>query len=240
MISYPPGDKLPVLVIWRNSSSKLNGSSTLTMKISENIQAKGYCESLRYRMWVTKCSRFNASRRLTNKHYWSLASISILSVYGISIPILQSLVDFSLCLEINQIYSAVATVLSVFILVISLLEGNKNFQLRANSLHVNAVEISKLCRELEFLLAQGLPKEQLLFESKEISDRYEAIISDCPYNHEIQDFNLVKTQYSKDFSINYIEAFFRKYKILLLDCWLYLFPVLIFPIFIFYLYTSCQ
>ncbi len=201
---------------------------------------KEYCESLSRRMWITRGARFNASRRLTKKHHWSLASISILSVYGISIPIIQSLIDFSKCSEVNQVYSATATVLSVFILVISLLEGGKNFQLRANSLHINAVEISRLCRELEFLLSQKISEESLVQKTKAISDKYEELIADCPYNHEVTDFALFKVQHYQDFNINVVESYFRKNKILLFDFWLYLLPIVIFPIVIFQLYSYCQ
>ncbi|MEM8613042.1 MAG: SLATT domain-containing protein [Cyanobacteria bacterium P01_H01_bin.105] len=199
-----------------------------------------YCENLSRRMWITRGARFNASRRLTKKHHWSLASISILSVYGISIPIIQSLIDFSKCSEVNQVYSAIATVLSVFILVISLLEGGKNFQLRADSLHINAVEISRLCRELEFLLSQNISGESLVEKSKEISDEYEKLISDCPYNHEVRDFDLFKFQNYKDFNVNVFESYFRKNKILLLDFWLYSLPIFVFPVVVFQLYSYCQ
>lgn len=191
-------------------------------------------------MWITRSSRFNAARRLSNKHYWSLASISILSVYGVSIPVIQSLVDLSQCSETNQFYSAIATVLSVFILVISLLESSKNYQIRSERMHENALIVSKFCRDIEFVRANTqLSEEELATKAKHICDEYEHAVASCPYNHTTEDYKLCTAQYRRDFNVSAFSSVFIKSKIAVLDYWLYLLPVVIFPIFVFRLYSFC-
>lgn len=76
--------------------------------------------------------------------------------------------------------------------------------------------------------------------AKEISDKYEKLIADCPYNHETRDLELFKVQHHKEFSINIVESLLRKYKILLSDFWLYLLPILVFPAIVLRLYSNCQ
>jgi hypothetical protein len=56
---------------------------------NNNTDLKSYSESLMSRIWKTKSARFNAARRLKNKYQFSISSISILSVYGIAIPIIN-------------------------------------------------------------------------------------------------------------------------------------------------------
>lgn len=205
-----------------------------------NTEIENYLSNLESRMWITRSSRFNASRRLNRKHYCSLASISILSVYGISIPIIQSIVDLSGCSETDQFYSAIATVLSVFILVISLLETSKNYQIRAEKMHESALAISKLCREIEFIkLNVSASEHELANKAKAVCDEYEQSVANCPYNHTVQDYKLCTAQYRKDFAVSAFSSLLIRSRITILDYWLYLLPIVIFPLLILRLYSFC-
>lgn len=206
--------------------------------MSSNSDLKAYAESLNSRFWKTKGSRFNAARRLNNKYLFSLSSISILSVYGIAIPIFQSAVNSSQCPKINNVYNAISLILSVFTLVVSLLEGAKNYQLRAEKLHKNAVDISKLQRELEYLLVNQLGDAELLKKLGDISTRYEELIKDCSENHEPEDYTLFMAQNRKDFKISWLIGLYIRIKLFFIDYWLYIF-VLGIPPALFLLYSSC-
>ena len=159
-----------------------------------NSDLDKFASSLRQRIWITKGSRFNAARRLNNKYQFSLSSISILSVYGIAIPFIQNTTNNPHCQKVNDIYSAISVILSVFTLVISLLEGAKNYQIRAEKLHNNAVELSSLSRELEFLVVSKSGEAEFIQEIGEISARYEKLIKQCPENHELEDYTLFMLQ----------------------------------------------
>jgi hypothetical protein len=191
------------------------------------------------RVWITRGARFNASRRLGSKQYWSVASISFLSVYGISMPILQSNLDSSICPEIIQTYSVIATVLSVFILVLGLLEGYRNYQVKAIRLHANALDLSHICREIEFLKVRELQGSELLKELELLSKKYEELIKDCQENHDIEDFMMFKSQNRQYFKISRNRAALDRLFLWIKDYWLYFISITAFPLPIVLLYLSC-
>jgi hypothetical protein len=203
-----------------------------------NSDLDTFALSLRRRIWITKGSRFNAARRLNNKYQFSLSSISILSVYGIAIPFIQNIVSNPRCQKVNDIYNAISVILSVFTLVISLLEGAKNYQLRAEKLHSNAVELSTLNRELEYLIVSKSASPDFVKEIGNISTRYEQLIKDCPENHEPEDYTLFMVQNRKDFNLSWFTEWFIRIKLICLDYWLYAFVLGIPPI-VFLLRSSC-
>ncbi|MCL6754614.1 SLATT domain-containing protein [Nostoc sp. CCCryo 231-06] len=206
--------------------------------MNSNSDLKAYTESLSSRIWITKGSRFNAARRLNNKYQFSLNSISILSVYGIAIPIIQGIVRNPQCQKINEIYNAISLILSVFTLAISLLEGAKNYQIKAEKLHKNAVEISSLQRELEYLMISKSGEADFLQKLGDISVKYEHLIERCPENHEPEDYDFFMAQNRKDFKISRLAGFYIRIKLIIKDYWLYIFVLGIPPTF-FLLYSSC-
>jgi hypothetical protein len=142
------------------------------------------------------------------------------------------------CLEINDIYNAISLILSVFTLVISLLEGAKNYQLRAEKLHKNAVELSKLQRDLEYLMVSQLGDAEFRQKVGDISVKYEESIKECPENHDPEDYALFKAQNRKDFKMSWLAGLYIRIKLIVIDYWLYIFVLGIPPI-LFLLYSSC-
>lgn len=206
--------------------------------MSSNSDLNAYSSSVNTRIWKTKGSRFNAARRLNKKYQFSLNSISILSIYGIAIPIFQSIVKNPNCQEINDIYNAISLILSVFTLVISLLEGAKNYQIRAEKLHKNPVELSKLQRELEYVMVSQLADADFRQKVGDISGKYEELIKECPENHEPEDYDLFRAQNRKDFKMSWLDGLYIRMKLIVIDYWLYIFVLGIPPI-LFLLYSSC-
>jgi len=192
------------------------------------------------RVWITRGARFNAARRLSNKQYWSIASISFLSVYGISIPIIQSNLVSEDCLEIQGIYSAISIISSVFILVLSLLEGSKNYQVRSERLHKSALHLSCICRELEILRFGANNTEDILLHAlAKISNKYENIVSDCQENHESEDYIIFRIQNRKEFGVSTLRAILDRSLLLVKDYWLYFVSIVVFPVPILLLYFYC-
>jgi SMODS and SLOG-associating 2TM effector domain family 5 len=206
--------------------------------MSINNDLKAYLDSLNLRIWKTKGSRFNAARRLNNNYQFSLISISILSIYGIAIPVIQGIVKNPQCQRINDIYNAISLILSVFTLTISLLEGAKNYQIRADKLHNNAIEISTLQREIEYLTLSESGSPEFIKKLGDMSLRYESLVKSCPENHEPEDYTFFMVQNRKDFNINRLTEFYIRMKLVIMNYWLYIFVLGIPPV-LFLLYSSC-
>lgn len=206
------------------------------MSSSDNVDT--YAESLNKKIWTTKGSRFNAARRLNNKFQFSITSISILSIYGVSIPILQGIINVSKCPQLNSIYTAVSTILSISILVLSLLDSSKNYQVRADRLYNNALKIRNLHRQLEYAINCELNNANFQKKIQDFSSRYEKLINECPENHDTEDYDLFRAQHREDFKISWMTGTCIRLKIFINDYWFYVF-VLVIPPLIALFYTSC-
>lgn len=165
-----------------------------------NSNFNEYAEKLSRRIWITKGSRFISSRTLASQSQLSITSISFLSIYAIAISVIQNIIDSTnQCINLNNLYTIIAILLSVFILVLSLLEGTKNYQLRAERLYNNATELSKLYKEMEYLQYCNLEFDSLCKQLRVIRDRYNELIDKCPENHDSDDYWLFKTENLKEF-----------------------------------------
>lgn len=161
-----------------------------------------YARQLNRRIWITKESRFEASRKLSVQSQLSITSISLLSIYTIAISIIQNIIDVTgQCRSLNNLYTITAILLSVFILVLSLLEGLKNYQLRAERLYNNAKDLSKLYRKIDYYLSCKLAENNHDKQQKfrDINKKYNNLIDGCQENHDTDDYWLFKANNLKEF-----------------------------------------
>lgn len=198
-----------------------------------------YIDSLKFRLWKTKGSRFNACRRLRRKQQISIFSISVLSVYGISIPVIQTVLDTDACPETNNLYTVISLTLSVFILVLSLLEGANNYASKSEKMHVNAMKISSLYSELEILLVRSSDPAVLSEKVDSIQHRYSEVIEECPDNHELEDYLEFQIQHRKEFNLSALKCCWIRVKYFFVNYWLYSLFVVVIPPFIVMLYSTC-
>lgn len=199
-----------------------------------------FLERFKRRVWITRGSRFNAARRLNNKSYWSIASISFLSVYGISIPIIQTTFNPLSCPEVNRAYFVISTISSIFILVLSLLEGSKNYQIKADRLYSSAIKLSQVSRKIDlFELKFDEINDESSNELIELSNEYERLIYECQENHDKEDFRLFQIQNRDEFKIAFWQGVIDGAFLYIKDYWLYLVSIILFPIPIIFLYFSC-
>lgn len=150
-------------------------------------------DKLDTQVWRTKGARFNAYRRLIKKHHASVFTVSILSLYNIGLNLvpysgLQGIVSIS-DLSTSSIF------ISVFILILSLLEFSKGYELKAERLHNNAMELSQFYSELQIVKAEN---QKLTID---LTERYHTIIKSCPENHSPQDDNKFKTEHPHVFDL---------------------------------------
>jgi len=205
-----------------------------------------YVQKVTENIWITIGSRFNASRRLNNKYKFSVISISVLSIFGIGTPIIQNFIDSNQCLKINELYTLVSILLSIFILVLSLLEGSQNYQVKADKLYSNAVDISSVSKEIYFLTNYELKrdvseeeKNNIITKIKDQYKEYDDLIKRCPENHDPDDYLLFKAQNYQEFKKEWLWSKRILIWLRIKYYWLYFVLTTTIAITIINLYLSC-
>lgn len=142
---------------------------------------------LKNQIWTTKQARYIASRRLSKQNYLYLCSISFLSFYVLALSILQIL-PVDIFNETQGLFvSYFIIVISMFILVISLIENSNNRMVRAERLHRCANEMTKLYDELCYICEEKECNGGIE-AIKNINRKYHDIIDKYLENHEELDY----------------------------------------------------
>lgn len=165
-----------------------------------------FTEKLSRQVWITKGARFNAHRRLSELHEWSVRAVALLSVYVIILTLAVGTSAFGMTQGEQARASFLATALSILILALSLLESSRNYQLRAHQLHECGRQLVALENKIELLRGSApsatAPNEEL----QRLSDEYNAILSSCPENHTPLDDSLFRASHRAAFGINTVNA----------------------------------
>lgn len=151
---------------------------------------------LRDRAWTTSGSRYNASRRLRTRSKLSLATISLISAIGVAVPLLLATdsVDFS-----KNALSLYSALLSLFILVVAIIEGAASFDAKADSLFRNAEQLNAFRLRVNTALVD--PNRHINEELIKLTDEYDRLKSECPINHEVVDYQLQKASHPQDYGL---------------------------------------
>lgn len=159
---------------------------------------------IRNRAWTTSGARYNASRRLRTRSKLSLATISLVSALGVATPLLMASQVFALHRDSLGVYSAL---LSLFILVVAVIEGAASYESKADALFRNAEQLNALRLKINVWLAdETSPVAQQLLDA---SQEYDRARSECPINHEVVDFRLQQATHPADY--NLAPSQFRKF-----------------------------
>lgn len=181
-------------------------------------QPKSFIEELDKAMWITKGSRYNGARRCTRKYELSTASSAILTLYIIGLSIAQSMPSFKipqqLCGYIN--YSTI--VASIGLLILSLLEGSKNYQLKAERLYNCSNDILNIYNQL-----RKIRYDQSInhLEVEQIRQNYNRVLQRYPDNHYPIDYELFRAQHRKDFELKLVSAVWIRIRSIIQTYWLY-------------------
>ena len=116
-------------------------------------------EKLTCNIWITRGARFNAYRRLARKNYASIFTISILSFYNIGIALFPDVIE-------TKLVPPTSIAVSIFILIISLLEAGKGYAVKSERMHQNAVDLNYLLNKIN--LTENLGEK----ETKAFYDEY--------------------------------------------------------------------
>lgn len=157
------------------------------------------------RIWTTKGARFNAHRRLVRQNEWSLRTIAFLSVYVTVLSVVTLVPAFALPVKIQAEISLGVAALSLMILVFSLLESSRDYRVRAERLHLCAMELGRIQERVDFAIVQA--GSQLAASVQSLTIEYDEAIRRCQENHDSIDNLMFRASYPSDFGWNPIHAF---------------------------------
>lgn len=163
--------------------------------MSEEPNASG---EFKDRLWKTKGCRFAAHDRLQKKHYAHTFTISFLSL----LAIVAAVVGITFATRLTDtavIFLNIGIIaLSLFILIVSLLEGGRNYLVTAEYLHRCGVRMVSLINRYEGLERKGEISDA---DFTRVSEDYEQALRECPANHETVDYAKVMADNSETFGL---------------------------------------
>ena len=171
------------------------------------------------KIWRTIGARFNAYRRLRCRQDMSIFSISILSLYLMVEPFIP---EGTLSTEAEEWRKAIVVLSSVFILILSLLEARKSYELKAERLHNNAMVLNKLYDLFKIESSDD--------EKKKIIRDYHLSIASCPENHEPSDEALFRASHRHEFNVGFLKAICINVVYFIQTYWLYITLMLLPPL----------
>ncbi|WP_157202869.1 SLATT domain-containing protein [Calidithermus chliarophilus] len=145
-------------------------------------------EGLRSKVNKTRHIRFEASRRLKYKQDLSTVSVAIFSVYGIGFNIFPSIF---LSQTDRDMLPVVSTLVSAFVLVISLFEASRGYAQRAYELHNCSILLTALIDKIDLVLLKnqtGTLASSLEVELEKLQAEYLKILIESKSNHDYIDY----------------------------------------------------
>lgn len=185
-------------------------------------------DNLLRKMWQTKSARFNGHVRLNRKHWMSIAATSMLSCYLVAISLYQLAYEKGLTAGTTKLLSVANLVVSVFLIMITLLEGARNYGKDAERMHENALAISKKYNAFQALTVDQANKQRDRF-AREYSD----LLIDTKLNHKDVDYNLFRIPNARELGIEgarYAGMIARTGLLLVAEYWLYFTLIFLPPI----------
>lgn len=130
-------------------------------------------------IWRTKGARFNAYRRLSDKQLLVTIVTSFSSIHLIAISILQISNVIPISDIGHNLLSFISIIVSIAILVYGLIEGGKNYGLKAEKLHACGLELDTLYKKLRVFIDKDDTEEIY-----SIAIEYPELLSKFNLNHE--------------------------------------------------------
>lgn len=158
---------------------------------------KDFLEELKHKLWSTRGSRLRASERLKTQNLFSYLSTSLLSAYLIIFGLLSvyNLHISNPQLSDNLIPFSITSV-SIFLLVFSLFENAKRYEIRAIEFHNCSLEIARLYNELQTFKSYN--KDATIQEIENVAmilqDKYQTILEKYE-NHKQIDNKIFKLEH---------------------------------------------
>lgn len=163
---------------------------------------KPFLEKLQTNAWCTSGARYNASRRLKQREWFSTFSLAVFSALSVAVAFAQKVYSPIPGGMLDNYLTSVAAALGVFLLSISLLEWGAGYGAKAEALYRNAELLNAFQFKMKQIIAQI--EAGKVVEDKEIDDlrvEYELAKEKCSINHLPVDYELFRVQHrlSKEF-----------------------------------------
>ncbi|GAF05988.1 SLATT domain-containing protein [Saccharicrinis fermentans] len=138
-------------------------------------------------IWKTRGARFVAHANYLKQNKSSSFTIAILSAYVIVMSLF--FISPSLNSKINNgDLSLITLAASLLTVIFSQIESSKDYKLKAEKLHQNAMELSDIYHESQALLFSDDDLNDRYKMAQDISKRYNSIIQKCDENHNDYDY----------------------------------------------------
>lgn len=192
-------------------------------------------DHLLHKMWQTKSARFNAHMRLQRRHWLSIAATSILSCYLVGISLFQLAFESAIPPTSIRLLSVTNIVVSVFLIMITLLESARNYGNEGERMRENALAISKFYNEF-----QALTVTEADVQRDKYAKLYSDLLIEAKLNHKDIDRNLFRIPNAKELNINwssYAILLLQTFLLIIFEYWLY-FSLILVPPFLFYYFMT--
>lgn len=155
-------------------------------------------DNLLRKMWKTKSARFNAHERLMSRQRLSTVATSALACYLIAASILQLTLPAAAEGTLGKIITSAVLILSVFLLMITLIESGRNYSAEADKMHRSALEIAELYNRFQALDLGAAEAERSRF-----TDEYSAVLRSSEVIHKDIDSLRFQLAYRTDLKLDF-------------------------------------
>lgn len=163
-------------------------------------------ESAYQRIWKTRGTRFIAHSNYLAQNKCSNFTVAILSVYIIVLscyfisPTLKSKFNTD---DLNLVILAA----SLLTLVFSQIEGSKDYKLKADKLHRNAMDLSEIYDEMQSVYHSADALNIKESKTDQILKKYNQLVQKCDVNHNSYDYEMFELRNRKELKIkkNWLE-----------------------------------
>jgi len=169
-----------------------------------------FVEDLLRQIWITKGARFNAHRRLRIQGQHSIRAISLLTAYLLIVSLFLVIPIFNLSSFQTQLVSYGTSAIAILLLVLSILEGAKEYALKGERMHQCAIELSGLYNAIKIEYEKHSRKSTNSLIIASSATKYQEILMRAAENHDIIDYRYFQSLHSKDFNFTKLEVFWIK------------------------------
>ncbi|MEZ8585316.1 SLATT domain-containing protein [Vibrio cyclitrophicus] len=146
---------------------------------------------------IVASARFNCSKRLNKKTWWSLFSISAISISLILLTICENYYGITsieplLLIQVTLPSWIFTTLSSVIILALSIGISSARLDVQYEKIYDSALNLNKLSREIQV----NMQREDSASYG-EVVDRYNKLLIENPANHEDIDHQIAKSEINK-------------------------------------------
>jgi SMODS and SLOG-associating 2TM effector domain family 5 len=162
-----------------------------------------FSKELSFQLWITKGARFNANRRLLKKNKWSTYALTALSTYAI---VLNLMVIYGVLQPVGFTSKVIAfgsTAVSIMLLIVSILESARKYEVHANNFHRCALELSHIYRKLR-ILRTGPEPNVTRDDISNLSEEYEKALA-CYDNHDDIDYQMFQANKYSYFQVGFLK-----------------------------------